>query len=276
MIHVLTVHWQDDRWIDVQRRALDRHLTDYRVYASLNGVDERFRSEFDFFADLDGTHPQKLDELARIASADAAPDDLLLFLDGDAFPIAPVGPELLAGFPLVAVRRDENLGSCQPHPCFCMTSVGFWSEIGGTWRSGYTWTASSGDELTDVGGDLLGILARATSSGARCCARTGWISTPCGSASTATSCTTTARGSGRRCPTCRPSRRSRRCGHRRRRQRIPASVPVLGKLERSARFRLARRRMRRDLEAGADAHQARSDEVYGWITTDDEFFRRFQ
>jgi hypothetical protein len=62
-------------------------------------------------------------------------------------------------FPLAAVRRDENLGDCQPHPCFCLTTVGFWHDIAGDWQEGGTWTNSIGEITTDVGGNLLHQLA---------------------------------------------------------------------------------------------------------------------
>jgi hypothetical protein len=159
MFHVVTVHWRSPDWIEPQLRNLGRYLpADTRVYASLNGIDEEFRSRFAFAADLSGTHPEKLNALADIVSAQAAPDDHLVFIDGDAFPIAPVTPGLLAGTPLAAVRRDENLGDPQPHPCFCVTTVGFWNEIGGDWRAGYTWTNQLGYRTSDTGGNLLGIL----------------------------------------------------------------------------------------------------------------------
>ena len=62
-----------------------------------------------------------------------------MFLDGDAFPVRGLDAwmsELLRGHRLAAVRRDENAGDIQPHPCFCVTTVGFWNEIGGDWRHG--------------------------------------------------------------------------------------------------------------------------------------------
>ena len=37
MIHVATVHWRSDRWIDIQRRHLDRYLGgEYRVGGRVN------------------------------------------------------------------------------------------------------------------------------------------------------------------------------------------------------------------------------------------------
>jgi hypothetical protein len=157
VFHVVTVHWKLDTWIEPQLRYVKRYMpADTRVYASLNRIDTPYESLFAYAEDLPGSHPEKLNALAEIASAEASPDDYLVFIDGDAFPIAPIGPEVLGGAPLAAVRRDENLGDPQPHPCFCMTTVGFWNEIRGDWRAGgYAWTNSLGYRTTDVGGALL-------------------------------------------------------------------------------------------------------------------------
>ena len=49
MLHALTVHWQSDKWIDVQLLNLQRNLgCDYRVYAFLNGVPEEHRSKYHY------------------------------------------------------------------------------------------------------------------------------------------------------------------------------------------------------------------------------------
>jgi hypothetical protein len=171
VIRVATVHWRDPRWIDVQLRYLARHLPQpYLVYADLEGIDRDHAAKFHHAADLAATksfengifsHTEKLNALAETIAAEADPEDILLFLDGDAFPIAPVAPfleEKLARYRLAAVRRDENLDDVQPHPAFAATTVGFWREIGGDWNPGYTWRNAAGKEVTDAGGNLLGIL----------------------------------------------------------------------------------------------------------------------
>ena len=56
------------------------------------------------------------------------------------------------------MRRDENLGDPQPHPCFCITTVGFWRDIEGDWRPGYKWPNSLGVMVTDPGANLLRLL----------------------------------------------------------------------------------------------------------------------
>jgi hypothetical protein len=88
-------------------------------------------------------------------------DDLLMFIDGDAFPIGDVASfarATLAEFPLLAVQRAENHGDSQPHPCFCMTTVGFWRRIRGDWKPGHRWKNAQGELITDTGGNLIGQL----------------------------------------------------------------------------------------------------------------------
>ncbi len=275
MIHVCTVHWHDERWIAPQLRFLRRHLGEHRIYASLNGIDQRWNGEFHYAADLDGPHHVKLNLLADEASTGAADDDLLLFIDSDAFPIAPVTDELFDGTPLVAVRRDENMGEQQPHPCFCLTTVGFWREIDGDWAQGYLWEASDGQLVTDGGGNLLGIL-RERGIDWRPLVRSNrvdldplWFGVY--------GDVVYHHGAGSRPPVSMlanlPARQAVRdavAG-----ARIPAGVPVLGRLERSARYRLASRRGARAIADYAARSQALSDEVFGWIEADDEFYVRF-
>ena len=159
MINVITVHWQTPKWIEVQLSYLERTVEGpFRVFAALNGIDPRLRSRFHFAEDMEGTHEEKLNALARIAIEGSDPTDILMFLDGDAFPVQNVDTWIHAAlqeYPLAAVRRDENLGDRQPHPCFCVTTAGFWREIDGDWRRGGTWINSKGDEVTDPGGNLL-------------------------------------------------------------------------------------------------------------------------
>lgn len=162
MINVVTVHWRSAKWIDPQLRYLERNIEEpFRVYAALEGIDAGEWGKFHFAADLKGTHPDKLNALADIVYEDSDPDDVLVFIDGDALPVRPIAQWMrraLDDYPLVAVRRDENLGDPQPHPCFSFTTPGFWRSVGGDWRKGGTWTNSLGDTVTDPGGNLLHIL----------------------------------------------------------------------------------------------------------------------
>lgn len=164
MIHVVTVHWRSDRWIDLQLAAFARCLPEpYLVYAFLNDLPDDCSGRF-FYASREPImdHATKLNLLADMARLNAKSDnDILVFIDGDAFPIAPLHQliaDTLSDYPLVAVQRYENNGDLQPHPCFCITTVGFWKAIGGDWHKGGTWVDLDGHEITDVGGNLLAIL----------------------------------------------------------------------------------------------------------------------
>jgi hypothetical protein len=147
VIHIATVHWRDDRWLEPQRRYLDRNIeTPYRLHVDTSSTGEG-----------PDAHAAKLNALAAAIALEANPEDTLIFLDGDAFPIAPLGgflEETLGRFRLAAIRRDENLGDKQPHPSFCATTVGFWQQVGGDW-SRAPWTNDVGWEIDDPGGRLL-------------------------------------------------------------------------------------------------------------------------
>lgn len=166
MIYYATVHWQNDHWIDVQLAML-RKYTDipFKIFASLNGIDKSQHSRFDYVLHSEiKSHEKKLNLLAEAIGQEADDDDWIIFIDGDAFPLKPVHQtlaSLVEKHQLVAVQRRENLGEQQPHPCFCVTTVGLWKTIAGTWAKGHQWINAMGYPDTDVGGELMGILERA-------------------------------------------------------------------------------------------------------------------
>jgi len=162
MIHFLTVHWQSTRWIEPQLDFIRRHTpAGYRVLAA---VDPTIPAELHgrFASVLTSpiqSHAEKLNLLAEIACREAGSDhDWLVFIDSDCFPIAdwvPMVRASLARHGLIAVRRDENVGDRQPHPCFCVTTVGLWKRLKGDWERGHCWNDANGNAVTDVGGNLL-------------------------------------------------------------------------------------------------------------------------
>jgi hypothetical protein len=159
MLHVVTVHFASPRWIEIQTRHLREHISvPYMTWTSLERIDADYGSHFDRVFEQRGRHPGKLNHLAMEIAHEAPAEDLLMFLDGDAFPVADPMPLISEGLeraPLLAVRRAENVDDPQPHPCFCVTSVGTWRELRGDWSGGYTWQGHRGKLVTDVGGNLL-------------------------------------------------------------------------------------------------------------------------
>lgn len=138
MLYVATVHYKSPRWIEIQTDYLRRHLSvAYRTWASIEGIERSYATSFDHVLEQRGPHAGKLNHLALEICHVAEDDDLIMFLDGDAFPIAdpmPVVTAALEAAPLVAVRRAENANDPQPHPCFCVTTVGTWRSLPATGR----------------------------------------------------------------------------------------------------------------------------------------------
>jgi hypothetical protein len=159
VLHVATVHNESPRWVEIQTRYLREHIhTPYRTWASLEGIDRSYAQYFDNVLAQKGTHPGKLNHLAMEICHEAQDDDLIMFLDGDSFPIAdplPLIDDALSRAPLVAVRRAENLDDPQPHPCFCVTTVQTWRALPGDWSQGYEWTNALGKGVSDTGANLL-------------------------------------------------------------------------------------------------------------------------
>ena len=159
MLHVATVHYRSPRWIEIQTGYLKRHIdVPFQTWTSLEEIDPAYAVHFDHVIEQRGPHAGKLNHLAIEISEEAEDDDLIMFLDGDAFPIADPMPTIAKGLaeaPLVAVRRTENLMEPQPHPCFTVTTVGTWRSLPGDWSAGFTWIGPQGGPRSDVGGNLL-------------------------------------------------------------------------------------------------------------------------
>jgi hypothetical protein len=159
MLHVATAHLMSPRWIEIQARHLREHISiPYQTWGSLQLIDSSYASYFDRIVEQKGPEPGKLNHLALEISQEAHDSDLLMFLASDAFPIAdpmPVIEEGLSRAPLLAARRVETADAPQPHPCFCVSTVGAWRTLAGDWSDGYAWHGEEGGLLTDVGANLL-------------------------------------------------------------------------------------------------------------------------
>ena len=158
MIRIATAHHHSIEWIEIQRRYLDRFMTEpFVLYGSLENVPDGHHAGFDVVVPSLGNHAGKLNRLGFAMLAHAERDDVLVFVDGDAFPVGDVVSRIRAGLAeseLVAVQRLENNGDCQPHPCFCAVTAATWASLPGDWSSGHPFR----DGRTDVGGNLLWLL----------------------------------------------------------------------------------------------------------------------
>ncbi|HVM63688.1 MAG TPA: hypothetical protein VMU14_02420 [Acidimicrobiales bacterium] len=162
MIHVASAHIRTSRWLTEQLRYLHRHMSEpFDVYLSLEDVDPGTLGPGVLTFEHCGPHAGKLNMLAAEIEARADDGDLIMFLDGDAFPVEdpmPVIRGALEATDLVALQRPENAGDLQPHPAFCVTSVANWRRMHGDWSAGLTWKDDEGRWRSDVGGNLLRLL----------------------------------------------------------------------------------------------------------------------
>lgn len=158
-VFILSVHYNEDFWVTVQRKYLDLHidLPHERLFAA-HGVDRTLFRPGDLLFDHSGDHATGLNMLSAEALRLATDNDWLIFLDSDAVPIRPMSSVLREDQPLIAVQRLDNLGDIQPHPSFCAVKAGLWTDMNPDWSSGYTWVNSAGATVTDVGAGVLKVL----------------------------------------------------------------------------------------------------------------------
>ncbi len=169
MIHVATVHWRDHRFIAPQQEFLKKYLDTFKLWAYLDYISPDLYDANDFYYCSDSKlqkgkaeapfHAAKLQSLFdRIVNhPDTKHDDIIVFLDGDAWPINNLHNFInnhLKDFPLVAVVREENSGDQQPHPCFCFCTIGFWKRHKLNWSYGFVGNENYPNRQ-DVGGFLL-------------------------------------------------------------------------------------------------------------------------
>lgn len=160
MIHIATVHHLTDKWIDIQLKYIEKNIkSPHRIYAFLNGIKKDYSQKF-YFSSTENIieHAEKLNILAQKICETAKDSDLIMFIDGDAFPIQEMDAfleEKLNEFPMLAIRRKIDFGVIFPHPSFCVMPVGLWRKIKGDWRKGYICVNSkTNKKFTDVGANL--------------------------------------------------------------------------------------------------------------------------
>jgi len=156
MIHYLTIHHEyatrrghhgGSKWIDLQLRQINKNTTDYKVWSYCTGFDfSPYRDKFHYCDSwqckgimnegnsMSSNHSTKLDDLTAFVCNDpdnkVKDDDILIWLDSDAFPINNVNnyvTEKLSKYPLLGVNRKENPNNdVIPHPSFVCSTARFW------------------------------------------------------------------------------------------------------------------------------------------------------
>lgn len=157
MLRIITIHHDTDAFVEIQAIYLKKYIKEeYTVFSGMSGIEidkfvkkrnsgEEIYKNYSF-ADLKNTthqHYLRMNLLydALNKSGQLKDDDVLIFLDGDAFPINEVTFSSFKEFPVQAVSRRENIEPAlndkykpYPHPVFFATTVSFWKEHNMTWE----------------------------------------------------------------------------------------------------------------------------------------------
>lgn len=152
MIHVITIHHETPKWVDLQAQYLEKNTHEpYTVYCGITDMhfpsEDRVSRNYRFYdLNVPNQHADKLNALYRIQTErdDCHDDDLLLFLDPDALIFLNKWDQrlrtYLKTFNVVAISREENIEPLlrddqkpYPHACFLATTVKFWKEHKLSW-----------------------------------------------------------------------------------------------------------------------------------------------
>jgi len=155
MIYIATLHHSTNKFIDLQDAYYKAYTKEeYVLYAGLSDLEEDIASyshaidagmyeKWRLF-NFDGVENQQWHKLNCLVDAitqtseTPQEEDLLVFTDGDAFPVAPWEDKIRAelekeNVKVVAIQRSENPepGLAEqfkpyPHPCFFATKLKFW------------------------------------------------------------------------------------------------------------------------------------------------------
>lgn len=181
MIHYLTVHYNDESWIDIQLQHIKHYTsTEFKVWAfyghrGADNVEQVINKHSDKFHYLDHhkckrTHkPSKrhwkmLDKLTKIVlnDSDTKDTDILVWLDSDSLIVSNIESFLKTNKvdTFSAVQRVENRtlehpdGDKFPHPCFAYCTTKFWKEHNLSWK-GDQQHKEINSRLKDTGSYLL-------------------------------------------------------------------------------------------------------------------------
>lgn len=139
-VHIITIHW-GDKWLDIQYKKIKKYNPDALIWAYIDNCDnskiQKYKDKF-HFAHSSGLkdHATKLDKLMTIVEQHSNPNDIICFLDADAFPLKNIKEyweTIEKSYPLAAVVREEN-GDTSPHPCFAITTKTFWKKNNLSWK----------------------------------------------------------------------------------------------------------------------------------------------
>jgi hypothetical protein len=169
MIHILTIHFNTDRWLDLQLQYIKAHVHGYKTWMYYEGFEGTAHEGKYYFCKeysckkkykrIELDHIEKLNSLTSLVLShrDTKDGDLLMWLDSDSFPIRDLNQyieEKLRTYPLLAIQRPENGGDLIPHPSFTCCSVDFWKRNKLSWDGCRPQNKLCPNGLHDPGGSI--------------------------------------------------------------------------------------------------------------------------
>lgn len=152
MIYILTLHFKNRNWYNIQKRYLEKYTRpdDYKVIMGLFQMDVPDDCPKNFqpvnLNHVRDNHKDHMSFLCEIAKQQMKDDDILIFMDGDAFPICDWVGKLkgyLSENEVVSIFRQEDLGMYDdpnhwpaPHLSFTASTKKTWVENDFQWDLG--------------------------------------------------------------------------------------------------------------------------------------------
>lgn len=147
MIYIATCHStiesydKVDLWLDIQYKYIKRYTDEeFKIFITYNGImpNDKKNRYYKIFEKRSFTHIENLNFLSNEIMKEAKDDDIIIFIDGDAFPIdyyVWFVKEKIEKNKLVAIQRREEDYDRLAHPSFCATTIGFWKKNNLDWNN---------------------------------------------------------------------------------------------------------------------------------------------
>ncbi len=151
MIYIITVHHETNKFLEIQCSFINRYSIGHQVICGFFGFEQEGEMDNYCFVNLNKfkskEHSVRLNYLYNycLKNYQVNDDDIIVFLDSDAFPIFSEWikkiESYLSVYPIAAIQRKENMDKPMPkewqdypHPSFCAVINRFWKDNNLKWE----------------------------------------------------------------------------------------------------------------------------------------------
>ena len=148
MIHIVTINWATDKWIDIQLDSFKKWIDlSFKVYTRLGNMDEKTYNKHKdkYFCCLQGNVGEKshvthgYQEVLPKVVENLSKGDLIMFIDSDAFLINDISKIInnIDKYPFIAIEEPNHEyrfdGFLTPHPLFYLFKAEYFLESNLDW-----------------------------------------------------------------------------------------------------------------------------------------------